>query len=150
MSVLTKNRRVLYDYEILETYQAGIVLNGQEVKSMKNGRVSINGSYVKIKDEEAFLLGANVPAYQPANAPPDYDPQRVRKLLLKKSELKRLMRSLSQKGLTLVPLKVYTKNGLIKIAIGLAKGRAKYDKREKIKKQEAERSIKRALSKKMR
>jgi len=149
MSVLTKNKRAFYDYEILETYQAGIVLNGQEVKSMKNGRVSINGSYVKIKNEEAFLLGANVPAYQPANAPSDYDPQRTRKLLLKKSELKRLMGNVSQKGLTLVPLKVYTKNGLIKIAVGLAKGRAKYDKREKIKKQESERRIKRELSKKI-
>jgi len=149
MSVLTKNKRAFYDYEILETYQAGIVLNGQEVKSMKNGRVSINGSYVKIKNEEAFLLGANVPAYQPANAPSDYDPQRTRKLLLKKSELKRLMGNVSQKGLTLVPLKVYTKNGLIKIAVGLAKGRAKYDKREKIKKQESERRIKREFSKKI-
>jgi len=149
MPVLAKNKKAYFDYEILEKYDAGIVLTGQEVKSIKNGRISIKGSYVRIRNGEAFLVGAVVPPYQPANAPRDYNPQRERKLLLKKNQLNYLIGKTSTKGLTLLPLKVYTKNGLIKIQIGLGKGKKKADKREKIRKREAERRIRREIKKGM-
>jgi len=145
MGVLAKNKKAYYDYEILETYDAGIVLNGQEVKSIKNGRVSIKGSYVRIRQEEAWLVGAVIPAYQLANAPDDYDQQRARKLLLRKKQIKYLLGKTKEGGLTLVPLKVYTKSGLIKIQIGLGRGKKKEDKRAKIRKREAERKMRRAI-----
>ena len=135
------NKKAYFNYEILETFQAGIVLIGQEVKSIKNGRISLAGSYVILKGEEIFLIGANVPPYQPKNAPRDYDPKRFRKLLLKKSEIKYLIGKSRQMGLTLIPLKVYTKQQKIKLEFGLAKGKKKVDKREKIKKREIEREI---------
>ncbi len=149
MPVLAQNKKAYYDYQVLEKYEAGIVLNGQEVKSIKTGRVSIKGSYVKIRNGEAFLIGATIPPYQPANAPANYNPQRERKLLLKKKQLNYLMGKTRIKGLTLLPLKVYTKNGLIKVQIGLAEGKRKEDKREKIKEREAQRRIRRALKKGM-
>ena len=135
------NKKAYFNYEILETFQAGIVLIGQEVKSIKNGRISLAGSYIILKEEEFFLIGANVPPYQPKNAPRDYDPKRFRKLLLKKSEIKYLIGKSRQMGLTLIPLKVYTKQQKIKLEFGLAKGKKKVDKREKIKKGEIEREI---------
>ncbi|PIU47090.1 SsrA-binding protein [bacterium (Candidatus Gribaldobacteria) CG07_land_8_20_14_0_80_33_18] len=135
------NKKAYFNYEILETFQAGIVLIGQEVKSIKNGRISLAGSYIILKEEEFFLIGANVPPYQPKNAPRDYDPKRFRKLLLKKSEIKYLIGKSRQMGLTLIPLKVYTKQQKIKLEFGLAKGKKKADKREKIKKREIEREI---------
>ncbi len=149
MPVLAQNKKAYYDYQILEKYEAGVVLNGQEVKSIKNGRVSIKGSYVKIRNGEAFLIGAVIPPYQPANAPADYNPQRERKLLLKRKQLDYLMGKTRIKGLTLLPLKVYTKNGLIKVQMGLAEGKRRKDKREKIKEREAERKMRRALKKGM-
>ena len=137
------NKKAYFNYEILETFQAGIVLIGQEVKSIKNGRISLAGSYIILKEEEFFLIGANVPPYQPKNAPRDYDPKRFRKLLLKKSEIKYLIGKSRQMGLTLIPLKVYTKRQKIKLEFGLAKGKKKVDKREKIKKREIEREMRR-------
>jgi len=145
MNLLAKNKRAYFDYEILEKFEAGISLTGQEVKSIKLGRISLKGSYVILKDKEVFLVGCHIPAYQPKNAPLDYNPERSRKLLLKKSEIKGLIGKTKIKGLTLVPLRVYTKRGIIKLEIALAKGKKKADKRELIKKREAEREIKRAL-----
>lgn len=142
---LAENKRARYDYEILETFEAGLVLHGYEVKAIKTGHVSLRGSYVVIKDNEAFLLNAFVPPYQPANAPDDYNPERSRKLLLKKSEIKSLIGKSKQKGLTLVPLKLYTKRGRIKLGFGLGKGKRKIDKRELIKKREFERKIKKSV-----
>ncbi|MCK4520688.1 SsrA-binding protein SmpB [Candidatus Parcubacteria bacterium] len=138
MSILAQNKKAYFDYEILETYEAGIVLIGQEVKAIKTGHVSLKGSYVVIKNQEMFLIGANIPPYQPKNAPSNYSPERSRKLLLKKSEIKSLIGKSKQKGLTLMPLKMYTKRGKIKLLFGLAKGKKEYDKREKIKKREFE------------
>lgn len=137
------NKKAYFNYEILETFQAGIVLIGQEVKSIKNGRISLAGSYIILKEEEFFLIGANVPPYQPKNAPRDYDPKRFRKLLLNKSEIRYLIGKSRQTGLTLIPLKVYTKRQKIKLEFGLAKGKKKVDKREKIKKREIEREMRR-------
>ncbi|MFH1460906.1 MAG: SsrA-binding protein SmpB [Patescibacteria group bacterium] len=145
MPNLTTNPRARYDYSILETFEAGIVLAGQEVKSVKNGRMSLKGSYVTIKNEEVWLINALIPPYQPRNTPDNYDSTRTRKLLLNKKEIKSLIGKTKQKGLTLVPLRVYTEHNRIKLEFGLGQGRKKFDKREKIKKREAERRIDRAL-----
>jgi len=146
MNIITENRKAYYNYQILEKFEAGISLIGQEVKSIKSGKIGLAGSYVVLKREEAFLIGANVPPYQPKNAPADYLPERSRKLLLKKSEIKYLIGKAKEKGLTLVPLMVYTQKGKIKIEFGLAKGKRKVDKREVIKKRDTEREIKRELN----
>jgi len=146
MKVLAENRKARFDYEILERFEAGMVLIGQEVKSIKSGRMSLKGSYVVLRGEEPYLIGANVPPYQPKNAPPDYEPERSKKLLLTKSEIKHLIGKTKEKGLTLVPLRVYTKRGKVKLEFGIGKGRKKADKRELIKKREAERELKRELA----
>ena len=145
MGVLAENKKAYYNYEILEKIEAGMVLTGQEVKSIRSGRINLAGSYVVLKNEEAFLLGANVPAYQPKNAPQDYDANRLRKLLLNKSEIKYLIGKSQQKGLTLLPLKVYTKKDRIKLEFGLARGRKKASKKELLKKRDADREIEREL-----
>lgn len=145
MKTIIENKKAYFKYQILEKFEAGISLIGQEVKSIKLGRINLAGSYVVLKGEEVYLIGANIPPYQPKNAPPDYNPERVRKLLLKKLEIKHLIGKAKQKGLTLVPLRVYTKKGIIKIEFGIGKGLKKVDKREKIKKREVAREIKREL-----
>ncbi|MBL7156284.1 MAG: SsrA-binding protein SmpB [Candidatus Pacebacteria bacterium] len=145
MPILATNKKAYFDYEILEKLEAGISLIGTEVKSIKGGRISIAGSYVVIKDEQVFLIGCHIPAYQPKNAPKDYIPERSRKLLLKKNEIKKLIGKTKLKNLTLVPLKVYTKAGKIKVEIALVKGKKKTDKRQTIKKRESDIEIKRAL-----
>ncbi|MEK7548873.1 MAG: SsrA-binding protein SmpB [Patescibacteria group bacterium] len=142
MPVITINKRAYFDYEILETFEAGIELFGFEVKSVKNGRINLAGSYAIIRGGEIWLINTDIPAYQPKNAPPDYNAKRNRRLLLKKKEIEFLIGKTVEKGLTLVPLKVYTKERKIKIEIGLTKNRKKKDKRELIKKREAEREIK--------
>ena len=148
MKEITKNKKAYFNYEILEKLMAGISLIGQEVKSIKSGRISLKATYVVLRNEEAFLIGANIPPYQPKNAPKDYNPERSRKLLLKKSEIKYLIGKTKQKGLTIVPLRVYNIRGKIKIEIGLVKGKKKFDKREIIKKREGEREIRRILKEK--
>ena len=145
MSNAYVNKKAYFDYEILETYEAGIELFGFEVKSIKTGRLNLTGTFVVIKNEEAWLLNANIPAYQPQNSPPDYNPDRSRRLLLHKSEIKELIGKSVQKGLTLVPLRVYTKKNRIKILVGLGRYKKKIDKREDIKKREAARDIERKL-----
>lgn len=145
MKILAENKKAYFDYQILEKFEAGLVLIGTEVKSIKNGRASIKGAYVVLRNEEAYLIGANIPPYQPKNAPADYNPERNRKLLLNKSEIKKLIGKTQRKGLTLKPLKIYTKNGKIKLEFGIAKGKKKADKRELIKKRESEREMKRTL-----
>ena len=122
-----------------------MVLAGHEVKSIRAGRCSIKGAYVKITGGEAWLLGATVSPYQPGNVPPGYDQQRSRKLLFKKKELNYLTGKSQEKGLTLVPVRLYNKNGLIKLEIGVGQGKKKTDKREKIIEREAQRKIERAL-----
>ena len=145
MLIYASNPKASFDYNILEKLESGIVLAGHEVKAIKNGKVSIKGSYVKIIREEAWLIGAIVSPYQAGNVPPDYDSQRSRKLLLKRSELKYLIGKSQEMGLTLVPLRVYDKKGFIKIEIGIGRGKKKYDKREAIKKREVERKIRKEL-----
>ena len=143
MDGISTNRRAYFDYEILETYEAGIELLGHEVKSIKTGHINLAGSYAVIRNNEAYLLNATIPPYQPKNVSADYDPTRSRRLLLHKSEIKELIGKAAQKGLTIVPLKVYTKRGGVKIMIGLARHKKKGDKREIIKKRDAQRDIER-------
>jgi len=141
MPTYATNPKAGFDYNIIETFEAGLELAGYEVKSIKNGKVSIKGAYVKIINGEAWLMGAIVSPYQAGNVPPDYDQQRNRRLLLKKKELQYLQSKSQEQGLTLVPLKIYSKKNLIKLEIGLARGKKKYDKREAIKKREFERRL---------
>ena len=147
MKVITENKKAYFNYEILEKFEAGIVLIGQEVKSIKLGRINLAGAYVVLREEEVFLVGANIPPYQPKNAPKNYNPKRARKLLLTKKEIKYLIGKSKQKGLTMIPLMIYTRKGKIKIEFGLGKGKRKFDKREAIKKREIEREIKRHVGK---
>ena len=146
MKVLAENKKAYYNYEILEKFEAGIALIGQEVKSLKTRGVNLAGNYVILKNSEIFWVGANIHPYQPKNAPPDYNPERWRKLLLKKSEIKYLIGKSKQKGLTLIPLKLYTiRGGKIKLEFAIARGKKKFDKREQIKKREIEREMEKEL-----
>jgi len=145
MKILAENKKAYFNYEILEKFEAGISLIGQEVKSLKTRGVNLAGNYIILKDEEVFWVGANIPPYQPKNISSSYNPERSRKLLLKKSEIKYLIGKAMQKGLTLIPLRVYTKRNKIKLEFGIAKGLKKVDKRELIKKREIEKEIKREL-----
>lgn len=142
---LSKNKKAFFDYEVLDKLEAGIILLGFEAKSIKKGKMNLAGSYVIIKNNEAFLLNADIPPYQVSNTPLGYDQKRTRKLLLRKQEIKQLFNKSKEKGLTLVPLTIYNKNGLIKVEIAIAKGKKTFDKREKIKKREIQTKISRAL-----
>ena len=145
--IITTNKRAYFDYQILEIYEAGIELRGFEVKSIKTGRINLAGSYVIIRNNQAWLLNTDIPPYQPKNTPVDYDSKRTRRLLLKRSEIKNLIGRTQEKGLTLVPLKVYTKGrtGKLKIEIGLGKSRRKADKREFIKKREDRKEMRKMM-----
>lgn len=145
MKVYSENKKAYYNYNIIEKYEAGLVLIGQEVKSIKTGRINLAGSYVVFKNTEPYLIGAKIPPYQPKNAPADYNPEQSRKLLLNKKEIHYLFGKSNEKGFSLIPLKVYDKNGRIKLELGLAKGKKKYNKKEKIKKRDLERQIQREL-----
>ena len=145
MKLLAENKKAYFNYQILEKFEEGVVLIGQEVKSVKTRGVNLAGSYIIVRNEEIYWIGVKIPAYQPKNAPPDYDPERSRKLLLKKSEIKYLIGKSKQKNLTLIPLRVYIKYRKIKVEFGIARGKKKTDKRELIKKRETEREIERTL-----
>lgn len=145
MNELAVNRRAYFDYEIIKTYEAGIELLGHEVKSVKTGHINLAGSFATIRKEEAWLLSATIPPYQSKNKTSNYEPTRSRRLLLHKSEIKELIGKTAQKGLTIVPLKVYTKHSRVKVLIGLARHKKKTDKRETIKKRETEREMKRVM-----
>lgn len=145
MSEITTNKKAYFDYEILETYEAGIELLGLEVKSIKAGYINLTGSHVIIRHNEAWLINTDITPYQPANTPSDYDQKRNRRLLLHAEEIKELIGKTHEKGLTIIPLKVYNKGRRIKIELGLGRGKKKYDKRQVIKKREAKREIDRTL-----
>jgi SsrA-binding protein len=145
MESLAENKKAFFNYEILEKFEAGMALNGQEVKSIKTRGISLAGSYVVIKGGETFWVGAKIPPYQPKNAPSNYQEERSRKLLLQKKEIQYLIGKSQEKGLTLIPLKLYTKAGKIKLEFGIGKGKKKFDKREAIKKRDIERDIRRAF-----
>ncbi len=145
MPVLAENRKARFNYDILETFEAGIELKGFEVKAIKSGRISLTGAFATIKDNQIWLTNADIPPYQPKNTPADYDPKRSRRLLLRQAEIKTLIGKLRTERLTLVPLKMYTKAGFIKVELGLGRGKKKYEKREAIKKREVKKEIGRTL-----
>lgn len=142
------NKKAFFNYEILETFEAGLRLLGSEVKSVRLGHYSLQGAYVTIRDEEAWLVHATIAPYQPKNMPAGYDPERLRKLLLNKNELQYLQGKSRERGLTIVPLKVYNKRGQIKLEIGLAKGKTRSDKREVLKKRTIDREIQQEIREK--
>jgi SsrA-binding protein len=145
MSVIAINKRANFDYEISERFEAGIVLTGQEVKSIKTGHISLAGAFVTLKSNEAWLTNAHVPPYKMAGQILNYDPTRPRKLLLRKQELSALYGKIKQKGLTLVPIRVYTKGSKIKLEFGIGRGKKKYEKRESIKKREVDKKIRETM-----
>ncbi len=145
MMILSENRKAKFDFEILETFEAGIELFGFEVKAVKTHKINLEGSYVFPRLGEFFLVGATIAPYQPQNTPKDYESSRERKLLLRKKEINYLLGKLSKKGLTILPIKVYIKSGRIKLEIAIARKFKKYDKRERIKERESNRKIERAI-----
>ncbi len=145
MPVVVKNKKAYFNYHILEKMEAGMVLSGQEVKSIKAGRASLSSAYVVIKKGEAYLVNCNIPPYQPKNAPSNYNPTADRKLLLNKKEINYLIGKTGEKGITLVPLSIYTKNNLLKLEIGLGKGKRKKDKREDLKKKDIDKRLKQII-----
>lgn len=150
MSIYIKNKKVGLKYEILEKLEAGIKLLGFEVKALKNKKGSLDGSHITIRGEEAILLNTNIPPYQPNNTPENYEPERNRRLLLNKKEIDHLANLESQKGLTIIPISVYSKGRKIKVEIAVVKGKKKYDKRETLKKKTAQRDIDREIKSKTR
>jgi SsrA-binding protein len=146
MSNVLENKKAFFDYEIIDKFEAGVELLGHEVKSVKSGRGSIIGSYVKILNDEAYILGMKIDEYQNSTLAGVNEKDRTRKLLLNKTELKKLKKYTDEKGLTIVPLSLYIKNRWVKISIGVGRGKKHADKRETIKKRDVERSIRREYS----
>jgi SsrA-binding protein len=145
MPKLAENRRARFDYEVLEKFEAGIVLKGFEVKSVKAGKMNISGSFAVPKGNEMYLTNSDIPPYQTNNTPEGYDPKKSRKLLLTEKEIKYLIGKVKSTSLTIVPLSVYTKRRLVKIELALVQPKKKKDKRETIKKRIAKREIARTL-----
>lgn len=145
MPTLLKNKKVTFDYEILETFDAGIELLGFEVKSLRANRGKLEGAHVLVRGGEAYVVGMSIQPLQPGNTPKGYDPERPRRLLLTKKELNTLIGIDQTKGLTLIPLSCYTKQRLIKLSFASCRGKKKYDKREDIKKRESDREMGRIL-----
>lgn len=147
MKIISTNKKAYFNYEILETYEAGISLVGSEVKSIREGRISLKESYAEIKDGEVFLVNCNISPYEPANRF-NHEPRRERKLLLHRREIKRLIGKILEKGLTLVPTKVLINDkGKVKIEISLAKGKRAYQKKEIIKERDREREMRAEMKK---
>jgi SsrA-binding protein len=142
--LIADNRKARHDYHLLESFEAGLALTGTEVKAMREGRANLRDSYCRIERGEAFLLGAHVGQYSHGGSA-SHDPLRPRKLLLHQEELRKLLGKTSEKGLTIVPVRMYFKNGRAKLAIALAKGKKSYDKRETIKRREADRETRAAM-----
>ncbi len=145
MANLIEHKRVHFDYELLEQFEAGVQLFGTEVKSLRAHHGKLEGAHVTVRGGEAFLINAEIPAFQPANTADTYDPKRNRRLLLNKKELAELAKAEDANGLTIVPISMYNKGRVIKLRIGIARGKKKADKRENLKKREAIRDIARAM-----
>ncbi len=144
IKVVAKNRKAGRDYFLLESFEAGLVLKGSEIKSVRAGQMSITEAYVRIDGNEAWLVDAHIAPYDQANIY-NHDPRRTRKLLLHRNEIKKLWESVRQKGMTVIPTKVYLKDGLAKVEVALAKGKKQYDKRQVIAKRDVQRDIERQL-----
>ncbi len=145
MSAYISNKKASFNFELLETFEAGAVLFGYEVKSIRAGKGKLEGAHVVIRGGEAFLVGASITAFQPVNTPKSYDQERARKLLLSKKELQVLERQSENAGLTIVPLKWYNSGRNVKLAIAIGRGKKKVDKREALKERDTKREINRTL-----
>jgi SsrA-binding protein len=143
IKIIAENKKARHDYHLVETFEAGMSLLGSEVKSLRNGQITLKDSYVAFRGDEAFLQNAHIGVYT-ASSYNNHEPERLRKLLLHREELQKIYRSMREKGLTCVPTKIYFKNGKVKLQIALAKGKQQADKRESIKKRDADRSIQKA------
>lgn len=148
MTTLVQHKKARFNFEILESYEAGLELFGHEVKSLRNKQGSLEGAHVLVRGNEAFLVGATIPPYQASNTPESYDPERTRKLLLNKKEIGEIADAEAKKGLTIIPISVYSKGRKLKLQIAIARGKKKYDKREVLKKRESTRAIERTLKNK--
>ena len=140
VKIISENRKARFDYHIEDTMEAGIVLTGSEVKSLRNGQLQLKDSYVVFRGNEAYLQGSHISEYK-ASSYNNHAPERVRKLLLHRNELDRLSSQIQEKGLTCVPLKMYFKDGIVKVTIAIAKGKSHGDKRQTSKKRDADREI---------
>jgi SsrA-binding protein len=145
MSIIATNKKAHFDYEVLETLEAGLVLSGAEVKSIKQGSVNLKGSFVTFHDNEAYLTNAHVSPYSYAPLDETHDPTQRRKLLLHRKEVDYLYSKFLEKGLTIIPLQVYTNHHLIKVEIGVCRGRHTYNKKEVLKKRDTDRELRRTL-----
>jgi len=143
MATYIDNRKAHFNYSIEETFEAGIELSGFEVKAIKNGSGNLNSAFCVVRGGEAYILNMHIPPYQPHNIDPGYDPEMTRRLLLSKKEIKKLADKDDMKGLTLIPLSLYSKGRYIKVSIAVARGKKVFDKRETIKKRETDREIRR-------
>jgi len=143
-SSIAENRKAFHDYHLLETFEAGIVLLGTEVKAIREGRVNLRDSYARVEDGEVFLYNVNISPYSHRGYA-DHEPLRRRKLLLHRDEIRKLIGKTVEKGMTLVPVRLYFKDGRVKVAVSLAKGKKEFDKRETIKRREADRETRAAM-----
>lgn len=142
---VARNPKATHDYHILETWEAGVVLTGTEVKSLRSGKASIKEGFARLANGEVFLEGVNITPYEQGNRY-NHDPVRTRKLLLHRKEIERLIGAVEQKGLTLVPLELYFRNGVAKVTLALGRGKKQHDRREDLKRRDADREVARALS----
>lgn len=149
MTVFALNKRARFDYELLDEYEAGIVLFGYEVKSIREGNMHLKSAYVSVRHGELFLVNSYIGAYSKSGEVKGYNPERLRKLMLHKREIRRITAKLEEEGLTLVPIKVYNRNNRIKIQIAVARGKKNYDKRADKKKRDINRQIRRTLKQNM-
>lgn len=145
IKIIANNKKAWHDYFIEDVYEAGLVLTGTEVKSIRLGKVNLKESFCRIKNGEVFINNMNISPYEQGNRENPGDPTRVRKLLLHRAEIAKLIRLVDEKGFALVPTKIYLKNSLIKLEIGVAKGKKHHDKRETLKQKEADRETSRAI-----
>jgi SsrA-binding protein len=144
LKIINKNKKAYFDYEVLDEYKAGIILTGPEIKSIRSGNVNLRGAYVSVSSKEASIRGMNISRYK-YDSNPDYDPFRVRKLLLKESELHKITNHLNTQGVTIVPLAIGLDGKYAKLQIGIARGKKKHDKRHAIKDRETKRQVERAI-----
>lgn len=145
MTDYIKNKKARFNFEILETFEAGLILSGIEAKSIRNNKANLEGSHVVIRGGEAFLVGATISEYQPANTPKNYDKERTRKLLLSKKELAHIERQTEKAGLTAIPLRLYNSGRNIKLEVAIVRGKKKFDKRQTLKERDSKRDINRTL-----
>ena len=146
IKIITENKKAWFDYEVIEKFEAGLVLQGSEVKSLRTSQVNLKDAYVAFRGHEAFLQNAHINVYM-ASSYNNHEPERLRKLLLHEHELEKIHKAITEKGLSCVPLKMYFKKGRAKVEIALARGKKKGDKRQAVKSREADRDIQRALRK---